>query len=124
MVPALVVQTLGGDHIGFILTHFDSDSTTVGRHNGECVFTALPAKAEFLNHSLTDRMYEHKFAGEHACILNIGETQEEFFITKDGVNPLHIILIAGCGHLIDGISKSEIGKVIYSEPRSSTALAG
>jgi hypothetical protein len=117
MVPALVVQTLGGDHIGFILTHFDSDSTTVGRHNGECVFTALPAKAEFLNHSLTDRMYEHKFAGEHACILNIGETQEEFFITN-------IILIAGCGHLIDGISKSEIGKVIYSEPRSSTALAG
>ena len=58
-------------------------------------------KVELLNHPLTDRMYEHKFAGEHSCILSVTETQDEYSITKDGVKPLRIVLTHESGEIYE-----------------------
>ncbi len=109
---------MDGEHIGFVLTHFDSDISLAGQYKGECVFMVLPMKVELLNHPLTDRMYEHKFAGEHSCILSVAEAHNEYSIEKDGVKPLRIVLTHEDGEIFDVSSGSMIGKVVRANSQN------
>ena len=112
MSNALVIQATDGAHIGFILTHFESDISQVGSYEGECVFVALPKDPAYLNHPLLDRMYEHKFAGEHKCVLVIASGRKEYSIRLDSVKPLRILFAAGEGKLIDVGTSNVIGKAV------------
>jgi hypothetical protein len=115
MSNSFAIQNLDGDHIGFVLTHFESDVSSPGRYQGECVFIALPMKVELLNHPLTDRMYQHKFAGEHSCKLSVSEVEEEYSIAKDGVKPLRMVMGQDDGQIFDAVSNSAIGKVVRAK---------
>ncbi len=114
MSNALVIQTLEGARVGFVLTHFETDSTQNGTHQGECIFVTLPASRTNAEHPLTDQMYAHKFAGKHRCVLTIDDDREKYNIQRDDMSPLQILLHQGAGNLIDLEKSTVIGKVLVA----------
>ena|ERR1700677_947640 len=118
MSNALTIKTLDGAHVGFALTHFDTDATQPGTHAGECLFVTVPADRGVVEHPLVDLLYAHKFAGPHRCVLTIAGERQKYNIEHERIGPLQVLLTDGAGDLIDLDSSAVVGKVniATSEP--------
>jgi hypothetical protein len=117
MSTALAVHTLENVHAGFVLAHFETDSTQAGIHEGGCIFVTLRAENDDSPHDpLIDLLYTHKFAGEHQCKLTVNGPRLKYNIQHQRVGPLQILINDGEGQLIDLENAVVVGKIAIASP--------
>jgi hypothetical protein len=117
---AIVVNTLEGELMGFILTRFPVVPSHDGTYEGTCVFLIMPQDAALLDIPLCDRLYSYKDYGEHRVSLTITSGKREYTVFGSDLPVLRISADEqGQGTLIHKGRKDEpIAKIICLPPES------
>jgi hypothetical protein len=103
MSAALAIQNLEGEHLGFVMLHFEAGLDGDGVWEGDCVFQTLPARAELFDSRAALALYPYHFreSGEHRVKLSITGGAGVYEITPESEPPVRIELAAnGTGQIL------------------------
>jgi hypothetical protein len=103
MSAALAIQNLDREHLGYVLTSFETEPDGDGACEGNCVFQILPMRAELFDSLTAQTLFPYHFreSGEHRVRLTKTAGASLFEITPKSGPPIRIeIAVSGAGQML------------------------